>query len=109
MTSLSPKRSVTLVTLVTDVTLPAEANLEKNLSSLFRVEAAELKARLRSMQMATRILCGPRARTLELALSAAERDEAALSEAMKALEALAPLDRRRVLASWGSVTWRQDD
>jgi hypothetical protein len=71
-----------------------------NLTSLFATEPAERKARLRSMRMATRVLCGERARQLELALQRAERDEAALPEVVQGIEALMPLDRRRILSSW---------
>ena len=65
---------------------------------LFGVDAAELRARLRSMRLAARVLCGDRARALEAALHRAERDAAALVDVVVGIKALAPLDRRRVLA-----------
>jgi hypothetical protein len=50
--------------------------------------------------MASRLLCGDRGRELERALSEAERDPEAINRAINLIEALAPLDRRRVLGSW---------
>jgi hypothetical protein len=57
--------------------------------------------------MAARVLCGERARVLELALQRAELDDAAaLPDVVEGIEGLAPLDRRRVLSSWWGVNGR---
>ena len=73
-----------------------------SLSVLFDVnDAAERRARLRSLRMASRLLCGPRGTELERALHAAERDPAALPRALVLLDAMPAIDRRRVLSSWG--------
>jgi hypothetical protein len=55
---------------------------------------------LRSLRLASRILCGPRARDLERALADAERDPEAIVRVVALIDQLAPLDRRRVLGSW---------
>ena len=58
-----------------------------NLASLFATEPAELRARLRSLRMASRLLCGPRGTELECTLhDAAEHDADALP--MELLDAL---------------------
>jgi len=63
-------------------------------------DPAELRARLRSLRLGSRILCGPRARDLEGALADAERDPAALVNVVALIDLLTPLDRRRVLGTW---------
>jgi hypothetical protein len=66
------------------------------LTALFPIaDPAELRARLRSLRLAARILCGPRACDLERALADAERDPAAIVRAVALIERLAPLDRHR--------------
>jgi hypothetical protein len=71
------------------------------LANLFPADdPAELRARLRSLRMASRLLCGDRGRALECALYDAERDPEAIRRVVNLIEALAPLDRRRVLGSW---------
>jgi hypothetical protein len=77
-----------------------------DLACLFAVEPAERLARLRSLRVAARILCGTRAAELEAALATAEEHDADLAAALRQLDALPPLDRRRLLATWGPVTWR---
>lgn len=66
-------------------------------------DPAERRARLRSLRLAARLLCGPRGLQLERALGDAEHDEAALEPALALLDALGPIDRRRVLSSWGAT------
>ena len=46
------------------------------------------------------MLCGGRARSLEAALYDAEQSCQAIPCALEALDALAPLDRRRLLGTW---------
>jgi hypothetical protein len=73
-----------------------------SLLALFDVnDAAELRARLRTLRLAARLLCGPRGTALERALHDAEHDAAALPRALALLDDLTPLDRRRVLTAWG--------
>lgn len=67
------------------------------------IDPAERLARLRSLRVATHILCGSRGRHLEAALRQAERDDAALLTAETAFDQLAALDRRRVLATYGAT------
>jgi hypothetical protein len=71
------------------------------LGSLFDTAEPERTARLRSLRLAARLLCGPRGVELERALHAAEHDPDALPRALALLDELQPLDRRRVLGSWG--------
>jgi hypothetical protein len=76
----------------------------QGLASLFDVPAAERLARLRSLRLAVRLLCGPSARDLEMAIGAAETGNAdALLEVLNLLRRLPALSRRRVLASWGGT------
>lgn len=67
------------------------------------LDPAERRARLRSMQAITRLCCGARGQVLADWLRRAETDEAALEPALDALDHLAPLDRRRILASFAAV------
>lgn len=69
------------------------------------IDPAERRARLRSLRMAVRLLCGPRGagcrhrlQVAELALSGPDE----LAEAEAAFERLGSLDRRRVLASYAA-------
>lgn len=80
----------------------AEAR-QPSITSLFAVAEPERRARLRSLRLAARLLCGPRGQELERALHAAEHDETALAPALVLLDALTPLDRRRVLGSWAQT------
>lgn len=68
---------------------------------------AERLARLRSLQMAARLICGPRADPLIVALRCAEADiPGALQNADAELAALPALDMRRVLASLAETVRR---
>lgn len=67
------------------------------------IEPPERLARLRSLRVVVRLLCGPRGADLERHLRDAETDRPALLRALDALDRLAPLDRRRVLASYAAV------
>ena len=62
----------------------------------------ERAARLRSLRIAARILCGPQGRELELALARAERDPSGeLPKIDKLIDALPPIPRRRLLSARG--------
>lgn len=67
------------------------------------IEPAERLARLRSMRAIVRILTGPRGNELAGHLHKAEADASALVPALAALDRLAPLDRRKVLASYAGL------
>lgn len=67
------------------------------------LDAAELRARLRSLRALARVLLGPRGDSLADALHRAEDDPAALVPALAALDQLAPLDRRRLLGSYAPL------
>ena len=67
------------------------------------IDAAEQRARLRSLRALAAIHCGPRAATLCRLLSSAETDPADLEPAAAALNRLAPVDRRHVLASYAGL------
>lgn len=67
------------------------------------LDQAEQRARLRSLRALAAIHCGPRAATLCRLLSSAETDPAALEPAADALNCLAPIDRRHVLASYAGL------
>lgn len=66
------------------------------------IDAAERRARCRSMRAVAGLLAGPRADDLCAALLAAETNPGALDLAAVELDRLAPLDMRRVLASYGA-------
>lgn len=68
------------------------------------IDPAEQRARLRSLRALAAIHCGPRAATLCRLLSSAETDPADLEPAAEALNRLAPIDRRHVLASYASLS-----
>lgn len=68
------------------------------------LEPGERLARTRCLRAITRLIAGPRGIVLADRLRQAEKDEAALVPALAALEALAPVDRRRILASYAALT-----
>lgn len=67
------------------------------------IDPAERLARLRSLRAITRLCCGPRGERLANELNRAERDASRLPFALAALDHLAPLDRRQVLASYAQL------
>ncbi|WP_342111262.1 hypothetical protein [Methylobacterium sp. SI9] len=67
------------------------------------LDPAERLARLRSMRAIVNLTTGPRGETLARALHRAERDPVHLPAAVAALDALAALDRRHVLASFARL------
>ena len=67
------------------------------------IDAAERLARLRSMRAIVNLATGPRGEALARELYRAERDPARLPAAVAALDALAALDRRHVLASFARL------
>lgn len=60
-------------------------------------------ARCRTLRAVARLLAGSRADALCSALACAETDASHLNRALGALDRLAALDRRRILASYGPV------
>lgn len=66
------------------------------------IDAAERRARCRSMRAIAGLVAGPRADPLVGFLLAAETDDVALDLAADALDDLAPLDRRKILASYAA-------
>jgi len=68
------------------------------------LDPAERLARLRSLRALARVLVGPGGQTLADLLHRAETDDAALSEAMAALEALPALPLRKLLSSYAGLT-----
>lgn len=67
------------------------------------ISSAERIARLRALQAIAYLHAGPRAEALCNRLRDAEHDPAALPDAMAALDLLAPVDRRRILASFAAI------
>lgn len=67
------------------------------------LDTAERVARLRSMRAIVHLTTGPRGDALARELRLAERDPARLPAAVAALDALAALDRRHVLASFARL------
>ena len=67
------------------------------------LDPGERLARLRSLRALARVLAGPRAVELCELLHHAETDPAALVPAADALDRLAPLDMRKVLASYAGL------
>ena len=67
------------------------------------LDAAEYRARLRCLRAVVRLSTGPRGEDLAGLLWRAEREPAALAPALTALDRLAPIDRRHVLASFASL------
>lgn len=68
------------------------------------LEPGERLARLRSLRALARVLVGPRAVELCELLHQAETDPAALVLAADVLDRLAPLDMRRLLSTYASLT-----
>ena len=71
-----------------------------SLAALFPADPVERVARLRSLALGARLICGPRGTRLEQALRNAERNPEALQAALEQIDALDALDRRRLLAAW---------
>ena len=67
------------------------------------IDEAERRARLRTMRAIVHLTTGPRGERLAEALRLSERDTARLLDALDALAALAPIDRRHVLASFARL------
>lgn len=67
------------------------------------LDAGERLARLRSLRAIARLCLGPRGEAFTESLRRAETDETALEPALRQLDALAALDRRAVLASFGAL------
>lgn len=63
----------------------------------------ERLARLRSLRAIAHLTLGPRGNNLASALHRSERDPSHLAVALRALDALAPLERRQVLTSFASL------
>lgn len=63
----------------------------------------ERRARLRAMRAIARLICGRRADVLCAALQIAEHDPGWLAFTVECLKRLDPLDRRKVLASYGAL------
>jgi hypothetical protein len=68
------------------------------------IEPGERIARLRCLMAIAHLSCGPRSVELVYRLRTAEADAAALPKALAALNRLAPLDRRRIWASYAALT-----
>ena len=67
------------------------------------IDTVERVARLRSLRAIARLTLGPRGVAFADALYRAETDPAQLEPALARLDALAPIDRRHVLASFASL------
>lgn len=67
------------------------------------LDPAERRARLRSLRALARVYAGPRALTVCQLLAQAETDADALEPASRAINNLAPLDRRAILASFARL------
>ena len=67
------------------------------------LDPAERLARLRTLRALVRVMTGPRGDTVANALRASEQDNSLLVFACAALDALAPLDRRRILSSYAAL------
>jgi hypothetical protein len=61
----------------------------------------EMAARLRSLRIAASILLGARGHDLAAALAKADRDPSELPRVDELIDSLRPLDRRRLLSTWG--------
>jgi hypothetical protein len=66
-------------------------------------DEGEQRARLRSLRLGARLICGARGADLERALIQAERDVREIPRVLALVDALSALDRRRLLASWAKV------
>lgn len=67
------------------------------------IDPAERLARLRSLRAIAHLCLGPRGDAFVGALHQSERDPDHMPAALRALDALAPLDRRQVLASFARL------
>lgn len=67
------------------------------------IDASERVAQLRALRTIVHLTTGPRGDALAHALHLSERDEDHLPAALAALDALAPIDRRHVLASFAHL------
>lgn len=67
------------------------------------VDASERIAQLRALRAIVHLTAGPRGYALAQALRLSERDPDHLPAALGALAALAPIDRRHVLASFARL------
>lgn len=67
------------------------------------LDAIERTARCRVLRAVAHLSTGPRGETLCALLRRAETEDAALDLACAELKLLAPLDFRRVLASYGAI------
>lgn len=66
-------------------------------------DSAERRARLRSLRLGARLICGARGADLEHALIAAEHDPGGIPRVLELVDALSAIDRRRLLSSWMKV------
>ena len=76
--------------------------MSANLAAVFSVADPERLSRLREFRLASLLLLGPH-HALTVALAAAIADPAALGDVLDALDALAALPRRRLLATLAAV------
>lgn len=67
------------------------------------LDTAEQRARLRSLRSIAHLTLGPRGTVLTSYLRRAETDPAALEPAVDALNRLASIDRRHVLATFATI------
>ena len=67
------------------------------------LDPGERLARTRSLRAIVHLLAGQRGIVLQDHLRQAETDDAAFAPALAALDALEPLDRRRILASYATL------
>lgn len=67
------------------------------------LDPCERRAQLRGLRAIARLYLGPRGTDLCDALACAEHDAGALERALVALDRLASLDRRKVLASFAGI------
>lgn len=63
----------------------------------------ERVARCRAMRAVARLIAGPRSQALQTALRVAEADPWWAPHAVSALNAMAPLDQRRILSSYDAL------
>ena len=69
-----------------------------------RLEAPERVARCRCLRAIVHLTTGPRGEEAARLLHLAERDAAVLAEAAKALNALQALDKRRIWATYATLS-----
>lgn len=68
------------------------------------LDAPERIARCRCLRAVVHLTTGPRGETATRLLQVAERDPAALTDAARALNAMAPIDKRQVWASYAALS-----